>query len=176
MIGRDEVFPIGFFYKTHGVAGELAFSFTSDVFERTKSPYFIIDMDGILVPFFIESVRLRSDRVALIKFEGIDDDRASKEFVGKEVFYPCSYAGAETESDEEEDWNELSGYRVINSNGDILGEITGIDDSTINVLLLVTDGEREIQIPAAGDYFTGVDKKKRVLHVDLPEGYLDIWQ
>ena len=39
MIHPKEVYPIGKFTRTHGVRGEMALSFTDDVFDRTECPY-----------------------------------------------------------------------------------------------------------------------------------------
>ena len=61
MIRRDEVYKIGRIVKPHGLKGEVSFSFSDDIFDRTDSEYLICDMDGILVPFFMEEYRFRSD-------------------------------------------------------------------------------------------------------------------
>ena len=54
MIRREEVYKIGRLGKTHGVRGEISFLLDDDVFDRTDADYLILDIDGILVPFFIE--------------------------------------------------------------------------------------------------------------------------
>ena len=54
MIKRDELIKIGVFNKPHGVQGELAFTFTDDIFDRSECPYVVCEIDGIFVPFFIE--------------------------------------------------------------------------------------------------------------------------
>ena len=35
MIKRDELIKIGVFNKPHGIQGELAFTFTDDIFDRS---------------------------------------------------------------------------------------------------------------------------------------------
>ena len=72
MIKQEEVFRIGRLGKTHGVKGEVSFQFDDDVFDRVDCDYLVLDIDGILVPFFMEEYRFRSDSVALMKFEDID--------------------------------------------------------------------------------------------------------
>ena len=172
MIRRTEVFQIGHFYKTHGISGELSFSFTTDVFDRAESPYWVIDIDGVLVPFFLISCRFRSDSSALVRFEGISNEQQAKELVGKEVFYPLKFA--EEDEPEEDNLNMLVGFRVEDLSAGYLGEVMGIEDSTMNILLVVSNGDREVLIPVAGDFITGIDTKKQVINVDLPEGYLEL--
>jgi 16S rRNA processing protein RimM len=172
MIKETDVFPIGHFYKTHGTSGELAFSFTTDVFDRTASPYWVIDMDGILVPFFIQSCRIRSGSSALVRLEGIDDESQARTLVGKEVSYPVAFA--DDKEPEPDDWNALTGFKVTDEARGPLGEVIAIDDSTINLLLVVSNGKKEVLIPVAGDYITGIDAEERILWVFLPGELLDL--
>ena len=72
MIRRDEVYKIGILNKPHGVRGELLFTFTDDIFDRVEADYIVCLMDGILVPFYIEEYRFRTDTTALIKLEDVD--------------------------------------------------------------------------------------------------------
>ena len=60
MIRQEEVFRIGRIGKPHGVKGETSFQFTDDVFDRVDADYLILQVDGILVPFFMEEYRFRS--------------------------------------------------------------------------------------------------------------------
>jgi 16S rRNA processing protein RimM len=172
MIRRTDVFPIGHFYKTHGISGELAFSFTTDVFDRTGSPYWVLEIDGVLIPFFVLTCKLRSDSSALVRFEGIVTEQQAKELIGKDVFYPVLFS--EEDEPDDDSLNGLFGFKVEDKASGDLGEIIGIEDSTINVLIIVSNGENEVLIPIAGDYITKIDAKKRVIHVDLPDGYLDL--
>ena len=72
MIKKEEVYRIGIFNKPHGVKGEVSFTFTDDIFDRVDGEYLLLMMDGILVPFFLEEYRFKSDNVALVKLEDID--------------------------------------------------------------------------------------------------------
>ena len=67
MIRREEVYKIGKLGKPHGVKGEVSFMFDDDVFDRVDADYLVLDVDGILVPFFIEEYRFRSDESSFIK-------------------------------------------------------------------------------------------------------------
>ena len=108
MIRPEEVCCIGKFTRTHGVQGEMALSFTDDVFDRVDCPYLVCPMYGILVPFFIEEYRFKSDNVALIKFERIDTSEAASIFTNKEVYFPKSYA--EQGGDGEYSWQYFIGF------------------------------------------------------------------
>ena len=152
MIRREEVYKIGRLGKTHGVRGEISFLLDDDVFDRTDADYLILDIDGILVPFFIEEYRFKTDSNALMKFDGIDTQERARELTGCDVYFPRSLA------DEDEmnvSWAELVGYSLIDSNsGKTVGEIAAIDDSTINILFELTDGKL---IPASEELIQQID-------------------
>ena len=71
MIKKETVYKIGRIGKPHGVDGEVSFHFDDDVFDRTDADYLILDMDGILVPFFMDEYRFKTDETALVRFEDV---------------------------------------------------------------------------------------------------------
>ena len=169
MIRREEVYKIGRLGKTHGVRGEISFLLDDDVFDRTDADYLILDIDGILVPFFIEEYRFKTDSNALMKFDGIDTQERARELTGCDVYFPRSL------SDEDEigiSWAELVGYSLIDSHTEkAIGEIAAIDDSTINILFELADGKL---IPASEELIQHIDTKRHQIEINLPEGILEL--
>ena len=172
MIRKSEVFPIGKFIKPHGLSGEIIFVFDDDVFDRTNAPYWVLEMDGILVPFFVESYRFCSDTMAFVRLEGIENEGQAKGLSNKEVFYPVKYADSENVVVNE--WNTYLGFKVFEKSAGYLGEITDIDDSTFNVLFKITNGNNEILMPVAEEFVTDIDMDRKEMHVVLPEGLLNL--
>ena len=168
MIRREELIKIGQFNKPHGVHGEISFTFTDDVFDRGESPYIVCCIDNIYVPFFIEEYRFKTGSTALIKLADINNDTAARDFTNLEVFY--------VEDDEEATPDDyFIGYTINDITYGTLGEVTAIDDSTINVLFVVTTpDERELLIPVQEAFVRAIDEDERIIHMDLPEGLLDM--
>ena len=71
MIRRDEVYKIGKLGKPHGVKGEITFAITDDVFDRVDAEYLVLDIDGILVPFYLEEYRFKNDENVLSAIDPI---------------------------------------------------------------------------------------------------------
>lgn len=171
MIKKEEVFKIGVINKPHGVKGEVSFSFTDDIFDRVEDcDYLILMMDGILVPFFWEEYRFKSDNVALVKFEGIDTAERARMFTNVEVYFPKKYMD---EQDEITSWNFFVGFQVNDVRHGALGEIVDVDDATMNVLFVIEKEGEELLLPAHEEFILDLDKKNRVLTVEVPEGLLD---
>ena len=169
MIREEEVFQIGKLGKTHGVKGEISFLFDDDVFDRVDADYLILKIDGILVPFFIEEYRFKSDSNALMKFEGIDTQEQARDLTGTDVYFPVALTG---DDDIPPTLHSLVGFDIVEANtGKPVGRIASIDDTTANILFELEDGKL---IPANDDLITNIDKDKRQIVTDLPEGILDL--
>ena len=169
MIRREEVYKIGKLGKTHGVKGEISFLFDDDVFDRTDADYLILDIDGILVPLFIEEYRFKTDSNALMKFDGIDSQERARELTGCDVYFKRDQSD---EDSEHISWAEIIGYKLTDAEtGADIGTIAAVDDSTINILFELEDGKL---IPASEELITNVDTKKHQIEINLPEGILEL--
>lgn len=168
MIKESEVYPIGILNKPHGVKGEITFTFTSDVWDRVEADYLICEVDGILVPFFLEEYRFRTDHSAILKFQGMDTVEAVQEMTGLKVYFPHSL----TPQDEEEGytWQYFQGFRIEDAKGNGLGVIDSVDDTTKNVLFEVGD----LLIPAAEGLIVNIDHEKKIIQMQLPEGLTEL--
>ncbi len=169
MIRQEEVYRIGRIGKTHGVRGEVTLQFDDDIFDRVDADYLVLDVDGILVPFYMEEYRFRSDTLCLVKFCDIDSQQRAQELTGCDVYFPRSLAD---EADEGPSLAALVGYRVTDAAlGATVGTIAAIDDTTANLLFELTDGRL---LPANDDLVTAIDESSRTITMNIPEGLLDI--
>ena len=168
MIKPEEVYRIGRLGKAHGVKGEVSLQFDDDIFDRVDCDYLVLDVDGILVPFFIEEYRFRSDTVALVKFEDVDTQQRAAELTGCDVYFPRALA----DEDDAPALALLVGFDLVEANeGRTVGRIAAIDDTTANTLFELEDGRL---IPASDDLVDNIDLKQRTITMRLPEGLLDL--
>ena len=169
MIRQEDCYKIGRIGKAHGVKGEVTFQFTDDVFDRTDSEYLILEVDGLLVPFFMEEYRFRSDSLALVKFCDIDTQQRASELTNSDVWFPRSL----TPDDEEQlSLACLVGFDIVEAETNRkVGRIAAIDDSTVNLLFELENGPL---IPANNDLIEDIDTDKRQIIMNLPQGLLEI--
>ena len=169
MIKQEEVYKIGRLGKAHGVKGEVSFQFDDDVFDRVDADYLVLDIDGILVPFFMEEYRFRNDTVCLVKFCDIDTQQRAQELTGCDVYFPRALA---EEAEEVPSLASLVGFDIIDiSNGKTIGRIAAIDDSTVNILFELEDGTL---IPVSDELIETIDGTSHTITMQLPEGLLDL--
>lgn len=168
MIRKEDCYKIGRLGKAHGVKGEVTFQVTDDVFDRVDADYLILEVDGILVPFFMEEYRFRSDSVVLVKFCDIDTQERASELTNCDVWFPRSL----TPDDEEPTLAGLVGFDIIEAGGNtIVGRIAAIDDNTANLLFELESG---MLIPANDDLIQDINMQEKQIIMNIPEGLLNI--
>lgn len=174
MIRPEEVYRIGRIGKPHGVNGEVSFMFDDDVFDRIDADYLVLLVDGILVPFFFEEYRFKSGETALVKFCDIDTKEQAGELTGCDVFFPREH---DSDNDLSPTLHSVVGFILSDfvCGDKPIGIITGVDNSTVNILFSVRTPEgRDILIPASDDFIKDIDTEKRMIRVILPDGLLDL--
>lgn len=188
MITEKEIIEAGKFLKPHGLKGELnvILEYDADILEEEYP--IIVELDGIYVPFYIESIRPKGHFSSLIKIEGIDSIDEAKKFVNK-IFYLRRSDVADflnvTEEEIESD-TDLIGFKVYDKTFGYIGTVEDVDTSSENVLLLVrpevesdAEGTKDvIYIPLSEDLIEEVTEDKdngiSEIHLDLPQGLLDL--
>ena len=174
MIRKEEVYRIGRIGKPHGVKGEVTFHFTDDVFDRVEADFLVLDIDGILVPFYMEEYRFRSDETALVKFCDINTTGEARRLTHCEVYF--LRAMTDDEGDSICSWAQLTGFMLVDAQtGTTVGTIQSVDDSTLNTLFQVnTPDGGNVLIPAPDELIEKVDVARRIITIHLPEGLLEL--
>lgn len=174
MIKQEDVYPIGRMGKAHGLKGEINFMFTDDAWDRAESDHIICEVEGILVPFFIEEYRFRSDTTAIMKLEDINSLEAAQMLVNTPVYLENKYQ--DELGEDEVSLNYFIGYRMIDGdNGKEIGTIIDIDDKTDNWLFIVEQADgNEVMIPAHEEFIAEIRQEDKVMVMDLPLGLLDL--
>lgn len=168
MIRLEEIAPIGVFGKTHGIKGEINLELNTD-FDLEDTPYIIVDIDGIFVPFFINEYRYKTDNMALVLFEDITTEERIRPFFGKTAYVKKEVITAE--DDDELSINYYVGFTMLTPQRKVIGQIVEIDDSTANVLFVL---DNNVLVPVGAVEVIDLDPKKHTMIVELPEGLLDI--
>jgi len=172
MIKAESLSEIGSVIKPHGIRGE--FSAEIDI-DPSDLRCLIFDIDGIFVPFFVDSARQRGTHAWLVKLDGISDEKQASTFSGKDIFALRD----ELDEDNDEDSDgfylyDLCGYSLYDGDTRV-GEIIGIDDSTANILLLVgASSGNTVYVPFAEELVSGIDSNRHIITMNLPEGITDL--
>jgi 16S rRNA processing protein RimM len=125
-----------------------------------------------MLPWFIESTRIKGEEEIFVKLEGLDSKEAARRVVQKEVWL--------TEADFEQFAGKsapisLVGYHLVQGDED-LGEILEVIEQPHQVLCMIDLGGKEALIPVHEGTLRKIDQKKKQVHVELPDGLLDVYR
>ncbi len=172
MILKNAIFPIGQITKAHGLRGELSFTTTSTILEDVDVKFILLEPEGLLVPFYLEHVRMKTDTTGLLKLERIDSEEQAREYTGLTIYLPNTFLDEIDNSEIETEY--FVGFEITDEEKGSIGRVLAVDQSTANALFVVETESGEVLIPVADEYITGIDHNLKIITVNLPEGLLDL--
>jgi len=169
----NEYIHIGKLAATHGFKGEMVLKHVLDKRSDFKNveAIFIEEPRDAYLPFFHEKSIAKNISETIIKLEGIDSKEAAVKFLQKKVWL------------QKNDFEKLVsktapvnliGFTVV-ENGKILGFVDAVIEQRLQLLLQVKIENAEVLIPLHDETLKKIDRKKKEVHVTLPEGLLDIY-
>ncbi|MBQ5626835.1 MAG: 16S rRNA processing protein RimM [Bacteroidaceae bacterium] len=169
MLKKEDFVYFGKFLKPHGTKGEIGLQ--GDTFTLDDGCDFVAcDIDGILVPFFFESVRQKSNDTLIVKVERMENAEEVRYLTNREAFIPRKWV----EESEEVSLGYFIGFTATDRTLGDIGEIVDIDDSTMNTLFVVENDGEEILIPAQEELIADIDHDGQTITFDLPEGLVSL--
>ncbi len=171
---KQDSFEIGKLIKTHGIHGELVLEIKNPDFCENIKESVLLEIEGLLVPFFIASLKqLSSDRLR-ISFDWYITENKVRNLVGANVFLPNDNLNL-SQTDFENNLGLLTGFMVIDEKTGELGTINYVVDNEINQLISVTYQKREILIPLHTDFIIAINPQKKSITLRCPEGLIDLY-
>lgn len=168
-----EYFKIGKLVAAHGLKGELVLRHVLGKKTSLKGcqSVFIEEKRNSFLPWFIESSKVKSEEEVFLKLDGIDVREAAIKLLQKDVWLP------------EPDFKQLVaksapvnflGYAIIQGKKS-LGPILEVIEQPHQVLCRLDINGKEILIPLNEGTLQKIDHKKKEIHVELPDGLLEVY-
>lgn len=168
----DEYYQLGNIIKTHGLRGEVIFFLdVDDPEEYQELESVFIDLNGKLIPFFIESFHLQGDR-AIVALEEVENIEDAEPLVGKSTYLPLDSLPKLPEG--KYYYHQLIGCAVYEGEK-LIGPVTEVFEMPTNYLIGVDHQGKEVLIPIADEIVRSVDLQAQKIAVHLPEGLLALY-
>jgi 16S rRNA processing protein RimM len=169
---RASYFKAGFIMRPHGLKGEVTIALDADSpAEWDALESVMIEIKGRLVPHFIEAVSV-SDSKAFLKLEDINTPEAAQALKGCSLFLPKESRPALPRGDFYND--EVIGFEVEDESLGLLGQVRDIEMAGPARFLIVMVHEKEVMIPVQAPLLKSLNRSKKKILVNLPDGFLDI--
>lgn len=165
---------IGRLVATFGVKGELILQHHLGKTTSLKGleVLFIEVKKDEMLPYFIQSAKSKSSTEIYLKLEGIDAKETAQKLLQKEIwltednFQKFAAKSAPV---------TLLGFHLINEGEDI-GEVLEVIEHPHQMLFRISWLGKEALIPVHEETLQRIDKRKKQVHVVLPDGLLDIYK
>lgn len=167
---KESCFKIGFIQRTHGLKGELTVVMEEELPEAGFDAVFV-DQDNRLIPFFIRTIS-RQGTKALMRFEDVDTIEHAKPLIGKSLYLPKSLRPRLGRGEFYDD--EIVGFTVTERTLGDLGTVREMVDAGPNKLMSIDYNQKEVLIPVNGPFIKSINKTKKTIAVELPDGFVDL--
>jgi 16S rRNA processing protein RimM len=169
----NSYYKAGLILKPHGLKGEVTISLedSAPIDFSNLETFFVLGKDNQLVPFFIESVSGHGAK-AFVKFEDVNDPESANKISKRPVYLPKSARPKSGKGEFYDD--EIIDCEVWDNKHGFLGKVTSTVQTGANKLIEVEHNGKEVLIPINSPLILGINKAKKKISVDLPEGFLDI--
>lgn len=165
--GEPVYLTVGFLRRPHGVHGEIVMDLHTDFPERLKRGRKLLVSEEH-TPFTIQSVREHQNGV-LIKFNDVDTPEDAGKLRNQWAYVKASDIPPLPEGQIYK--HELFGFRVVDENDNVLGELVEIIETGANDVYVVRDGSgKELLLPAIPSVILDRDVTRRTMRVHLLEG------
>lgn len=137
----------------------------------TRMESVFLEIDGRPVPFFISDFEYSNADILKLTFEDYESSEKVSEFIGCRVFLTDGLSDG-NQSDEVQ---SLAGFTVLLQDNKLLGSVSEVIRNPGQSLLNIISVEnKEILIPFHEHFIVSIDKIRKIIVLDIPEGLTEI--
>jgi len=169
----DDLILVGRIARTHGIRGHVIVNPETDFADDRFVPGRVLhlEMPTGSKQLTIESVRFHHGR-PIVEFEGLASIEDAELLVGAELRMPEAElpplpGGTFYRHD-------LVGCEVRQTDGQVVGRVTGVEGPMERSRLVVAGRKGELQVPMVAPICVSVDPASRVIVIDPPKGLLEL--
>lgn len=168
----NDYFSIGKIVASHGLAGDVVLEHALGKTDlKGLETLFVEETKGNFLPYFIEHTKLKNESEIFVKLEGVNTKESGRRLNQKMVWLLKTdfdkYAAKSSPI-------ALIGYMMVDE-GKEIGEVIEVIEQPLQVLCKIIYKGNEALIPLHEESLLKIDRKKKQVHVNLPEGLLDIY-
>jgi len=172
-VHKEEYYLLGKIIRKHGLSGDVVLKMDTDQPELyTKMESMFIEIDGLLVPYFIGRIFPYKRDSLILSIKNSDDILVNK-IIGKSVYQPLS--SLPKLSGKNFYYHEILGFEIKDLLDTSYGLICRVNDQTPQHYFVLTLDEKEVIIPIVKEWILNVDRTEKIIKMQLPEGLLDIF-
>ncbi len=172
MPSASEFYELGYVSRTHGIKGHVIIKLDVDDPSRYHEMD-VVYLGDSKTKYEIEKAELRGDS-AFVLFKGLYTLSSVEDLVGNTAYLPLSHL---PELDNRSLYlHEAIDMEVIDEQLGSLGKVVKVYDLPHQPVAAVTIDGSEVLIPLLREFIMRVDREKRQLHMQLPDGLTNVYR
>lgn len=170
---KEDCYLLGKITRRHGLAGNVILKLDTDQPELyNKLESIFVEINGLLVPFFIEKTSWSKNDALNIAFKNSSETLVDQS-LGKSVYLPL--ATLPKLSGKQFYYHEIIGFDILDENDKECGVIRSVNDQTAQNYFVTNLDGKEVVIPIIKDWILEVNREERFIKMQLPEGLVDVF-
>lgn len=171
---KEDCFYLGKIVKKYSFKGDLLVKLDTDepeMYEEMESV--LVEKRKKLVPFFIEESYLHKSDLLRVRFEDIETEEDAESLIGCDLYLPLDLL---PELDDDQFYyHEIIGFKASDKAFGEIGIITGVNDMTPQALFEIDRDGIQVLVPITDDFIVEVDRASKTIHLDVPEGLIELY-
>ncbi len=173
-MNKEDCSRIGSIVRTNGFSGiftALLDCSPASGFDLSKASSVFLEINGQLVPYFIKTISGEFPQYTL-QFDDVLSYDEAKKLIKSPIFIESTLILRKEQITLAGE--EVMGFAVNDLRVGFIGEVLDVLVYPMQILLKVNYHTKEILIPAIKPIIQKIDRRKKEISVDLPEGFLEI--
>lgn len=171
---NQHYYYLGYVQRLHSSDGRLKIKLDVDdpsAYRHLDALFIKIGLNH--VPFLVEKLHLQDKGLAIVTLQDVDEQEQAEVLVGKEIYLPLE--ALPELGNHQFYYHEVKGFMVVDKYLGPIGEVVDILEYPGQDLIQVYYNNMEVLIPINDDTIHKLDRKSQQLHVEMPDGLLDVY-
>ncbi len=169
----DDYYYLGNIINPHGFKGKLnVYLDTDEPAAYDQLDALFLNIKGGLVPYFIESIKIRNQK-AVLELQDVDTLEKASLLSKTEMYLPLSTLP--TLEGNQFYYHEVVGFEIIDKEYGSLGAIKEVLEYPNQAVLQVFTKEKEVLIPINSGIIQKVDRSHKTIHIQAPDGLISMY-
>ena len=167
-MNKQDYFYLGKIVSKFSFKGEILLKLDSDEIDFKKLKTIFLDIDGTIVPHSIDNIKLHKSSLLRIRFENIDNEEKANKIIKIKTYLPIK--DLPKLNGNKFYYHEITNFMVLDLTLGEIGKVLKVNDQTSQPIIVVINNNSEIMIPLVDDFLIDINRDKKTLTFNLPEG------
>lgn len=170
---KEDCYFLGKITRRHGLAGNVILKLDTDqpkLYNKLESIF--VEINGLLVPFFIENSSWSKLDALNLAFKNSSEALVDQS-LNKDVYLPLASLPKLTGN--QFYYHEVIGFEIMDQDNKDCGVIRSVNDQTAQNYFVTNLYGKEVVVPMIKDWIIEVNREERFIKMNVPEGLIDVF-